>query len=43
MVGHKPEAIYRRYAISDERSIKEAAVKLDQFHILDQQQTETSK
>jgi Phage integrase family len=43
MVGHRTEAIYRRYAISDERSMKEAAVKLDQFHILDQQQTETSK
>jgi hypothetical protein len=36
MVGHKTEAIYRRYAIADERSMKEAAAKLDQFHLLDQ-------
>ncbi len=43
MVGHKTEAIYRRYAISDERSMKEAAEKLDQFHAIDQQSTEASK
>ncbi len=43
MVGHKTEAIYRRYAISDERSMKEAAEKLDQFHAIDQQSTQTSK
>ncbi len=28
MVGHETEAIYRRYAIADEASLKEAAVKL---------------
>jgi hypothetical protein len=28
MVGHKTESIYRRYAISDERSLKEAGAKL---------------
>jgi site-specific recombinase XerD len=28
MVGHKTEAIYRRYAISDETSLKEAGAKL---------------
>jgi len=28
MVGHKTEAIYRRYAIVDEVMLKEAAVKL---------------
>lgn len=43
MVGHKTEAIYRRYAISDERSMKEAAGKLDQFYAIDHQSTETSK
>lgn len=43
MVGHKSEAIYRRYAISDERSMKEAAGKLDQFYVIDQQPTQTSK
>jgi integrase len=37
MVGHKTESIYRRYAIADERSVKEAANRLDQ------QPTETSK
>jgi hypothetical protein len=28
MVAHKTEAIYRRYAISDEKSLKEAGAKL---------------
>lgn len=40
MVGHKTEAIYRRYAISDERSMRESASKLDKFHAADQRQTE---
>jgi integrase len=43
MVGHKTESIYRRYAIADEKSMKEAASKLDQFYAIDQQPTETSK
>jgi hypothetical protein len=43
MIGHKTERIYRRYAIADERSMKEAAAKLDQFHTLDQQPAETTK
>jgi hypothetical protein len=43
MVGHKTEAVYRRYAIADEKSMKEAAGKLDQFHAIDQQAAETSK
>jgi hypothetical protein len=43
MVGHRTESIYRRYAISDERSMKEAAVKLDQFHAFDQQPIQTPK
>jgi len=43
MVGHKTESIYRRYAIADERSMKESAAKLDQFYAIDQQPTETSK
>jgi hypothetical protein len=37
MVGHKTQAIYSRYAIADEASLKEAAVKLallDQARIL---------
>ena len=37
MVGHKTEAIYRRYAIADEKSMKEAAEKLERFHDFDQQ------
>lgn len=32
MSGHKIEAIYRRYAISDEVSLKEAAAKLAALH-----------
>ncbi len=43
MVGHKTESIYRRYAIADERSMKESAGKLDQFYAIDQQPTETTK
>jgi hypothetical protein len=42
MVGHKTESIYRRYAIADERSMKEAAGKLDQFYAIDQHSTETT-
>jgi hypothetical protein len=29
MVGHKTESIYRRYAIVDEQSLREAATKLN--------------
>jgi site-specific recombinase XerD len=36
MVGHKTEAIYRRYAISDEKSLKEAGAKLARLHLADQ-------
>ena len=43
MVGHRTEAVYRRYAIAEEKMLTEAADKLDQFQALDQQQTETSK
>ena len=32
MVGHRTEAIYRRYAIADEAMLKEGAVKLAAFH-----------
>jgi hypothetical protein len=43
MIGHKTERIYRRYAIGDDRSMKESATKLDQFFTIDQQPTETTK
>ena len=43
MVGHKTESIYRRYAIADEKSMKEAAEKLDQLHVIDRQPKEASK
>ena len=43
MVGHKSEAIYRRYAISDEKSMTEAADKLDRFYAIDQQPVGTDK
>ena len=32
MVGHLTESIYRRYAISDEASLRESAAKLDALH-----------
>jgi integrase len=32
MVGHKTQAIYQRYAIADEASLKEAAIKLAALH-----------
>ena len=32
MVGHVTESIYRRYAISDEASLKDSATKLDRLH-----------
>ena len=32
MVGHQTESIYRRYAISDEASLKESGAKLAAFH-----------
>jgi hypothetical protein len=31
MSGHKTESIYRRYAISDETSLREAAAQLDRY------------
>jgi integrase len=31
MVGHKTEAIYRRYAIADAKSLQEAAAKVATF------------
>jgi integrase len=32
MVGHRTEAIYRRYAISDEKTLREGATKLQTLH-----------
>jgi integrase len=32
MVGHRTESIYRRYAIADERMLKESASKLAALH-----------
>jgi hypothetical protein len=32
MVGHKTEAIYRRYAIADESMLRAGAEKLAAFH-----------
>lgn len=37
MVGHKTEAIYRRYAIAEEKMLGEAGDKLEIFHTADQQ------
>jgi integrase len=36
MVGHRTESIYRRYAISDEASLKESGAKLSSFHKAEQ-------
>ena len=35
MTGHKTEAVYRRYAITDSAMLEEAAVKLAAFHAAD--------
>ncbi|PYR15878.1 MAG: hypothetical protein DMF94_30355 [Acidobacteria bacterium] len=32
MVGHKTDAVYRRYAIVDEGMLKDGALKLAQLH-----------
>ena len=39
MVGHKTEAIYRRYAIAEEKMLGEAGDKLEIFHAADQQKS----
>jgi hypothetical protein len=39
MVGHKTKAIYRRYAISEEKMLGEAADKLEIFQVADQQES----
>jgi integrase len=41
MVGHKTESIYRRYAIADEGMLKDAAVKLQRLHEVDQGKPKT--
>jgi len=43
MVGHKTEAIYRRYAIAEEKMLVESADKLDRLHALDHHREEPSK
>jgi len=35
MTGHKMEAVYRRYAITDSAMLQEAAAKLAAFHVAD--------
>jgi len=34
MVGHRTESVYRRYAISDENTLRESAVRLQSLHDL---------
>lgn len=43
IVGHKTEAIYRRYAIADEGMLKEAAEKLSLLHRSDEQKNGLGK
>lgn len=42
-VGHLTESIYRRYSIVDESMLKEAAKKLEQLHVSDQQESRNGK
>jgi len=35
MVGHKTESVYRRYAITDEAMMRDAAQKLGSLHASD--------
>jgi hypothetical protein len=42
MMGHKTEAIYRRYAIAEEKMLIEAADKLERFQKINEQ-LETAK
>ena len=37
MVGHRTEAIYRRYAIADEGMLRESAAKLSALHQAEQE------
>jgi hypothetical protein len=39
MVGHRTEAIYRRYAIAEEKMLGEAADKLEILQATDQQES----
>jgi integrase len=41
MVGHRTEAIYRRYAIAEEKMLGEAADKLEIFQAVDQQEPDS--
>lgn len=43
MVGHKTEAIYRRYAIADEVTLREAAAKIDAGQMSTESQSDLSK
>jgi integrase len=43
MIGHKTEAVYRRYAIADEGMLKEAAEKLSLLHHSDEQKNGLGK
>lgn len=43
MIGHKTEAIYRRYAIADEGMLKEATEKLSLLHHSDEQKNGSGK
>jgi len=43
MVGHKTESVYRRYAIADERMLREAATKLTALHQSDNKKRPASR
>ena len=43
MTGHKTEAVYRRYAITDSAMLQEAAVKLAVLHAAEANETKFSQ
>jgi integrase len=43
LTGHKTEAVYRRYAITDAAMLQEAAAKLAAFHASEENQQSNSK
>jgi hypothetical protein len=43
MTGHKTEAVYRRYAITDAAMLQEAAVKLAALHASEEKRQSVAK
>ena len=43
MTGHKTEAVYRRYAITDSAMLQEAAMKLATLHATEENRQSSAK